>query len=330
MKLKKMIQENWLLSFIRQLPNMFSEYASFVKSHARSNQSKISQKKLTDILMLTHALEKGFSLPNMRKSFGFDKALSLAYLIKDFITKYDYSYDLNVPICILKYYLNYHDNNSIEDNRLKEIHSLYSQISIMAGNRVDTNQTAGAIEKSKEEMITIAHADFETLAENRFSVRTFDSTPVPYDIITKALKIASKSPSACNRQSYRVHIFEGNNKNCIMSLQGGGKSFMDNVDKVILINADLNKYYSREIHLGYVDASLFAMSLIYALTYLGIGTIPLTLGIGRDKLSKLKRDFNIPSNEMPVILIAIGNYADSFKVAISHRNPVEYFTTYHK
>lgn len=71
------------------------------------------------------------------------------------------------------------------------------------------------------------------------------------------------------------------------------------------------------------------MNLIYALTYLGIASIPLTLGIKLSILKQIKKDFNIPNNETPVLLIAFGNYPNKFKVAKSYRNPVESFTTFH-
>ena len=71
------------------------------------------------------------------------------------------------------------------------------------------------------------------------------------------------------------------------------------------------------------------MSLIYALTSQGIASIPLTMGIASRKLRQLKKDFGIPTNEMPVILIAAGNYKDSFSVSMSYRNSIEDFVSFH-
>lgn len=71
------------------------------------------------------------------------------------------------------------------------------------------------------------------------------------------------------------------------------------------------------------------MTLMYALTYLGVGSIPLTLGIRQSVLDNMKKQFSIPENEIPVLLVAIGNYPERFKVAMSHRNDVESFTKFH-
>lgn len=329
MSVKLKIAENRIVNFIKLLPSMIGEYLDFSKGNARSNHSKDKEKQLTDILMLTHALEKGFSLPNLRKSFGLEKAERLSSLVMRYIYKFGYDDNLCVPISLLRQYVIYHKLNGFNSQKFKAVENKTSQIIESTGKKVNYFEAAGTFDKSKDEMLAISHADFKTLAEGRFSVRDFDSTPVLRKDIIEAMEIASKSPSACNRQSYRVHVFEGTDKNEILNLQGGANSFSDSVDKVILVCADLNRYYSLEAHLGYVDGSLFAMSLIYALTFKGIASIPLTLGIKSKRLKSIKNKFDVPNNEMPILLIAIGNYKEAFKVAKSQRNPVDYFTKFH-
>ena len=83
------------------------------------------------------------------------------------------------------------------------------------------------------------------------------------------------------------------------------------------------------MHLPYVDGSLFAMSFIYALTSLGVASIPLTMGRKLNVLKEIQTQLNIPENEVPVVLIAIGNYPDEAEVSLSHRNNVDSFTTFH-
>ena len=124
------------------------------------------------------------------------------------------------------------------------------------------------------------------------------------------------------------HIFSGEQKDLILSTQGGANSFYKEANKAILITGDLNRYYSTEMHLPYVDASLFSMSLIYALTSLGVASIPLTMG---RKLSVLKKvqGMEIPQNEIPVLLIAIGSYPDEIVVSKSARFSPDTFTIFH-
>lgn len=114
-----------------------------------------------------------------------------------------------------------------------------------------------------------------------------------------------------------------------MKLQGGSNSFYKEANKAILITSDMNRYYTTEMHLPYVDGSLFAMSFIYALTSLGLASIPLTMGRKLNVLKEIYSTMDIPKNEVLVILIAIGHYPDKAEVSISHRNDVESFTTFH-
>ena len=83
------------------------------------------------------------------------------------------------------------------------------------------------------------------------------------------------------------------------------------------------------MHLPYVDGALFAMSFIYALTSLGVASIPITMGRKLNVLNDIHQQLNIPANEVPVILIAIGNYPDKAEVSLSYRNEVDSFTTFH-
>ena len=329
MSIRQKISENSFVIFLKILPDELKSIWQFAKSNARSGKSKSSRKYLTDILMLTHALEKAFSLPNPRKSFGLKKANSLLDKISRYVSKYNWDKNIVVPVSVLGQYVKYHElNNSISEDMqsfCKRLNLFIESVS----KAPEFFQEGGTYDVSKVSLVEKGMGNFETLAANRFAVRNFSGESVSTKLLDKALNISRKSPSACNRQSYRVHVFKGDLKNQLLKMQGGANSFYETADSVLLISADANRYYTKESHLGYVDASLFAMTLIYALTYLGIGSIPLTLGIKQSILKRMKKTFSIPENEIPVLLIAIGNYPEQFKVAMSHRNPVESFTTYH-
>lgn len=145
----------------------------------------------------------------------------------------------------------------------------------------------------------------------------------------EAIKVAKYAPSACNRQAYRVHIFCGEEKYYLLKAQGSAAPFSEDAEMAIVITGDMNRYYSFEQHLMYVDASLFAMSLMYALTAKGIANIPLTQCLKRKELIVIRKEFGIPRNEMPVIMLAIGHYPEEVKVARSERMEYTAFTTYH-
>jgi len=47
-------------------------------------------------------------------------------------------------------------------------------------------------------------------------------------------------------------------------------------------------------------------------------------------LKKFASDFDIPANEYPVIVIAIGHYPETAEIAKSERYPVQDFTVFHQ
>ena len=62
----------------------------------------------------------------------------------------------------------------------------------------------------------------------------------------------------------------------VLELQSGSRGFADKIDKLLIISYDIKSYQgSGDRNTGYIDSSLFAMTLIYALTFMGIGTVPL-------------------------------------------------------
>lgn len=329
MRLKDKLSEMHCLLFIKMIPYMLYEYWQFSKHIARCGMSKDSNKLLTDILMTTHAIEKAFSLDNKRKGFGLKKVISLTNNIQKYIRKYGYSERLNVSVALVNSYLVFQKNDGFTGKSLDEVTNKLKSIIELCHISDEVFHEAGFLVKTKAQMIESTSVDFGMLANNRYSFRHFSKEDVSDELIRKALDIAKKSPSACNRQSYRAHIFSGNDKDKILKLQGGANSFYNEANKAILITSDMNRYYTTEMHLPYVDGSLFAMSLIYALTSIGVASIPLTMGRKLNVLKKMHYMMNIPMNEVPVILIAIGHYPDKAEISMSHRNDVESFTTFH-
>lgn len=329
MNIKKVLSENPVAIFLKMLPPYLNYLWKFSNNNARCQNSENSNKQLTDILMLTHALEKAFSLPNPRKQFGLQKAKQLVEKVGTYINKFGYSTNLNVSLAVLTAYIHYHKKNGVDIVDIQDIDHQLKELITISGLKSKDLEIGGSYCLRSSEQRTGGRKSFNTLVENRFSIRNFSGKPVEDTLIYNALDLAKKSPSACNRQAYRVHVFRGEEKNDLLKIQGGASSFFESADAVLLLAADSNRYYTRELFLGYVDVSLFAMALMFSFTYLGIGSIPLTLGISPDKLKMIKTKFSIPKNEVPVLLIAIGNYPDNFKVAKSYRNSVETFTKFH-
>lgn len=329
MGVKSKLSESRILLFLKMIPDMVSEYWRFAGETVRCRMSKTPEKLLTEILMLTHALEKGLSIHEKKKGYGIQKMKSLANYIKRYIGKYGYKEYLDVPISMVYRLEDFHRKDDVKDKVMDEAVESLDKLLAGIGKRREQFGKAGYVEKRDMDMLALKDASFEELCCNRYAVRHFSNVPVSEDEVRHCLSIAKKSPSACNRQAYRVHMFSGEKKDKMLLLQGGANSFYKEVDKALLITGDLNRYYTMEAHLPYVDASLFGMTLIYALTANGIASIPLTMGRKRNVINACYREMGIPSNEVPVLLIAIGNYPEKMELSKSHRNDVDNFTTFH-
>lgn len=83
------------------------------------------------------------------------------------------------------------------------------------------------------------------------------------------------------------------------------------------------------MHQPYVDGGLFSMSLIYAIHAVGLGCIPLSCGFYKSKLDQIKKEYDVPNNEIPIILLGVGYLKDSFKIAISTRKAIVNTNKYH-
>lgn len=329
MSLKNYLSESHILIFLKLIPDMICEYWRFSGNNARCNMSKDPDKLLTEILMTTHALEKGLSIYNRKKGFGLTKMNTLLKNIEKYISKYGYSENLAISISVLKVLSSCHHNDGIKDERLSYVINGLNDLTKSLNLQLADFRYGGTIKCSEQKMLELKSVNFVDLCKGRHSFRHFGKDSVSVEKIEEALELARNTPSACNRQAYRVHIFNGEQKDSILQTQGGANSFYKEADKAILITGNLKRYYTMEQHLAYVDASLFAMTLIYSLTAKGIASIPLTMGRRRSTIDKIYKNFNIPTYEVPVILIAIGVYPEEAEVSLSHRNSVESFTTFH-
>ena len=171
-----------------------------------------------------------------------------------------------------------------------------------------------------------AKGAFPLLSQSRYAVRDFGEAPIDLEKIRKALKLCERTPSACNRQSWRVHIYtQKEKKNRLFELQGGCKGFHDGMQVAVLLCADASSYAFPEMPTAYIDGGIYAMNLMYALTYYDLASIPLTLAIGERRLRAMKREMGVPQREIPVLLLGVGTFKDTFRVAQSQRAP---FTDY--
>lgn len=297
-----------------------------IRHNASCGTTRDIEKFQYTILRQNHVIEKGMSMRNPRKGFGREKVGNLIGSLSVYFDLYgeaDKGF-LVYPLGTIKKYFDYMDETGFCVDDIKRQYSeLVAKVQPLA-----LESSAGVESVTKDEIVHAAKGDFRSLLYSRHSMRYFSGESVGREKILEALELAQRTPSACNRQGWKTHVFEGEESVRLIKWQGGCHGFEDELRQSVLVTANLKAFMSYEVHQAYVDGGLYAMNLINAFHYLGLGGIPLSCGFGSSKLKGLA-DFGIPENEVPILIYAFGNMPETFKVAVSTRKDITRTNTFH-
>lgn len=324
-RVRLFIRHNRVILLFRLMLEAFFEACSQSKHLGASNMMHDEVKFAADLCIRTHAIEKGMSIGSVRMGFGQPKVLALIDDLLLYVSRFP-SASIDESMAVIANYIDFNRSNGCPveavEARYEVLKKAYTLREEMA---------AGIATCSKADTIEATKAPFDVFSQSRCSIRDFDTRAVvDLNDIIAAIDIARKTPSACNRQSAFAHIYEGVKAHQLFDFQGGTNGFGHDMQYAVLITADMRRYFINERHQMFVDGGLFAMDLLLALHYKGLATIPLTTAYKTNQTRKLKKIFAIPSNEVPVMIIGVGAYKESYKVAVSHRNPVESYYQVHR
>jgi nitroreductase len=149
------------------------------------------------------------------------------------------------------------------------------------------------------------------LARRRRSVRWFKPLPVPRRLVEQAVEVAALSPSACNRQPFEFRVFDDPLMvRSVAELAAGTKGFNENFPAIAAVVGRLRAYFhEKDRHLIYIDGSLAAMSFLFALETLGLGSCCINWPDMPRRDEKMRELLGLADDERVVMLIAFG-YAD--------------------
>lgn len=267
-----------------------------------------------------HGLEKGLSFTVRKKNFGKQKIHELIEHLERYIDLYGESASTAVSnsIIALKYYVN---TKATNDNELvKRIDDLLRKDVVM--HHVKSGEPT--LSFTRAELQNSAIVNFEELCMNRHSIREYTTDLVSHKDIKKAIRMAQRSPSACNRQSVRCYYTCDNSKIDLLNKFKPGNMGFQNLGTVIFITTDFNSHdLSEERHQGFIEAGMFAMTLIYSLQYLGLGTCALHASFKPSVEKRLLKDFGIKEKESLCIMVSVGHLPKEISVASSVRYPLE-------
>jgi nitroreductase len=156
-----------------------------------------------------------------------------------------------------------------------------------------------------------SYEDLLSLAMQRRSGRWCADTPVPRELLDKALLVARQGPTACNRLPYEFRIFDDPDLIAkVASIPFGSAGYAHQIPAVAVVVGRLHHYFSpRDRHVIYVDASLAAMGFMLALETLGLSSSVINWPDFEPLEAKMQKMLHLDYDERVVMLIAIG-YAD--------------------
>ena len=313
----------WIL-FLRLCHERWQELLIDTKYIGNGARNKNPRKMETDLAIRAHALEKGMSIGSVKVGFGKQKVKALMKDLQHYIEIGGRSEFVDDTCSIIHKYILFNQQIGAD---MRDMQSLFDGFCNKNNVEIDTNDEAGIYIKHFSEVQKECKSSFDVFSQSRFSVRDFGKSKIDFDKVLAALKMCERTPSACNRQSYKIYVYKDEAlKNQIFKMQGGCNGFYEDMQVAILICGDQRGYNINELHQVYVDGGIYAMNLLYALHYEGVAAIPLTMGQKQGKLREIKKALEIPENEIPCVLIGVGSYKEEYKVAVSKRKKYQDYT----
>ena len=294
----------------------FYKYLMFSKTFNKHNKNKIE----ASIIQQYHVIEKGLSMPSPKNIFGLDVVKNLIQNIELFIKYFgDDNEQVKSAIYVLQCYSDHIGlHESIKIKNLSKILSNYNH-----------NNNGGTLNMDIQNFNEKRVGNFAKLVEVRKSYRNYSDKSLKMQDLYDAIELASHSPSVCNRQSCKVFLTTKKDKiTNILNLQNGNRGFGNLSKGVIIVTSDLNIFESyKERNQAYIDGGMFSMSLLYALTFKGLGTCSLNWCASFENDEKLREYVNIPKNHVIIMLISMGYIPNDLKHAYSFKRNINNILT---
>ena len=312
-------------SFLKSLRSAYTFYRQCYLD-ARRFRNSISARKLgtkaavarieSDIVRQYHVIEKGLTMPDFRPGFGKDMVRGLVRSMRA-LEKHPCSGLCNDgQLAAARATLReYHERHAALGHDISDV--LPDPCRDLWQNAVHGDGGSRAFAPVDPE-----DADaFKRVARSRASVRNFDPARIPSrDAIMAAVDLAMRSPSVCNRQTARVHVFTGADAQRALSFQSGNRGFGHKIPMVIIVTSDL-RYFTgtAERYQGWIDGGMFSMLLLLALHSQGLGAVSLNWSVNNERDQQLRAAVGIPDYERVIMLIGCGHPTQNAMIPVSRR-----------
>ncbi|UBM26570.1 nitroreductase family protein [Pseudomonas sp. p1(2021b)] len=276
---------------------------------------KLSDKAQRDygLIMRYHGLEKSLSYKERNPSAGWRNAFDTLSFIEAAHLHGEIGPVDVAAVKVLEKFISLPGNE--KDIRSKNIKERLKVINAEVG------EDHGAIDYSHLDFLRGMLQSPEDFFFSRYSLREFKDKAVSKSVIERAVSLAMKTPSVCNRQAWAVYnASEKMVRDVVLSHQNGNKPFGDKVPNVLVVAADLRAFFTgREHYQHWIDGGLFSMSLMYAFHSLGLATCPLNWSQTPAMDKSLRSKLCIKDSHTIIMVIAVGYPDEHNKVCVSAR-----------
>lgn len=279
-----------------------------------------------------HAVEKGLAMPNFRSRFGrlrFPRLINLMSRFRDAGGDPENKHFGSALMC-LEAYRQRHFELGIDVDDI--VPPTIARFFFGDDVRIATEVIGGVRATTPKELFISAEAAFGVFAASRVSCREFDPSKAVEDgTLTRAVQIALRAPSVCNRQAWRVHAYCQRDKiDQLLEYQNGNTGFGDRIPCLLVITVDLECFEGTiERYQAWIEGGMFGMMMLLALHSLRIGAIPLNWDVMPSQDRGLRAVGEIPDSETIIMLMGAGHPSEHMLVPVSQRRSVDEIFTKH-
>lgn len=303
--------------------DMLSQAQSFNKYYARLTGGK--EQVATLVVFYAHQIEKGLSHLSFRIGFGKDPLRNLSCAMtrmRELDDEYVSSDAYRMALGALHEYM---ERNACSVEAMEYLSCTFPQ-EVLKEAKAATDGFGGSLEIERE---SIGEGLFTRVIQGRHSIREFSGAPVTREELEIALDEAMRSPSACNRQPTRVRVLLDSDRiEKALRIQGGFGGY-DLPPALLLITADYRCFVGpQERNEGFIDAGMFAMTLLYALEDQNLAACPLNTMMHKREEMATRSLLEVPEWETLVMYIAVGHFPRTVKTCQSRRLSASDITTF--
>lgn len=311
---------------LKALWGFYYDFVRFVKYSGWRFDFSDSDLRNYYLAMVYHSLEKSLSFKERKQGSGWKDAETIFRVLISSANKplneSDRCHDHAAVLVLLKF-INLDSNK--DDPRAKKIRDGISELKYRL-----RDISCGSEEKTANDFYSGKLESPERFFLSRYSLREFSERRVENAVVERAVNLAIKTPSVCNRQSWHVyHIADPDVRDEALKYQSGNRGFGHKIPNLLVVCADLRGFFTgQERYQHWIDGGLFSMSLIYALHSLGVGSCCLNWSQSPEFDIKFRSVIDIDPHHSVIMMIAIGFPDETNKVCVSPRRPIEEVLTH--